>query len=92
MVFSKERPVILNRLCNKCANERSLPKSMIMTDASLQTDFKRPVGRGGFANVYRGEYDGRPAAVKVMRFHLSTDIDDLLSVCTTFHAVHKNQL
>lgn len=89
MVFSKERPVILNRLCRNCDLERSLPRSMIITDASLQILSTRPVAGGGFGDVFRGEFDGRPAAVKVMRLWISSDLGEFLRVCTIFHAFHK---
>lgn len=89
MVSPKERPVILNRLCKNCDLERSLPKLMVITDASIQTKSKIPVAGGGFGDVYEGEFVGRPAAIKVMRFWTSNDLDDFLSVCTTFRAVPK---
>jgi serine/threonine protein kinase len=36
--------------------------------------------------VYRGEYYGRPAAVKLMRLYASDDLGSFLSVCAPFHA------
>lgn len=89
MVFPKERPVILNRLCKNCDIERSLPKSMIITNASLQYKSKIPETGGGFGDVYRGEFGGRPVAIKVMRLWVSSDLNNFLSVCTAFQAPHR---
>lgn len=90
MVSPKERPVILNRLCKKCDLERKLPRSMIITNASLETiKSTLPVAGGGFGDVYKGEFNGRPAAFKVMRFWASSDLNDFLSVCAAFHVVRK---
>jgi hypothetical protein len=64
---------------------------MIIADASLQIKPVHPVAHGGFGDVFRGKCDGRPAAVKVMRLWVSSgrDLDDLIRVCTIFHAVRK---
>jgi hypothetical protein len=73
MVSPEERPGVLNRLCKKCDRERSLPSSMVVTYASLQVPPTLPEAGGGSGDVYRGEYNGRPAAVKVMRIYGSND-------------------
>jgi hypothetical protein len=84
MVSPKERPRTLNRLCKKCETERDLPGSMVVTFSSLKTDrTKLPEDGGGFADVYRGKYKGREAAVKLMRVYTSSNRELFLSVCIT---------
>lgn len=90
MASLKERPGILNRLCKKCGIKRSLPTSMVVAFSSLHIDRTRlPEAGGGFADVYRGEYNGRLVAVKRLRLYASDDFDIFLSVCILFCAAHK---
>ena len=35
---------------------------------------------GGYANVFRGECEGRTVAVKILRLHLTSDLDKCSSV------------
>ena len=35
---------------------------------------------GGYANVFRGEWEGRAVAVKILRLHLTSDLDKCSSV------------
>ena len=44
---------------------------------------------GGFADVYRCEYGGRPVAAKVIRVYLDRDPDRVQSVGISFRALHK---
>jgi hypothetical protein len=60
---------------------------MVVTYASLQVPPTLPEAGGGFGDVYRGEYNGRPAAVKVMRVYTSNNREAFLSVCTPLPAV-----
>ena len=48
--------------------------------------------RGGFADVHRGEYNGRTVAVKVARIYANSDRKLYFSVSEWFHAPHKEQL
>ena len=85
MVTPKERPEFLNRLCKMCDLQGSIPRSMVIT--SLQNVRTTAEYGGGFADVYRGEYDGRPVAVKVTRLYTRSDHRVLLSVGTPFPAL-----
>ena len=88
MVSLKDRPGILNRLGKTCYAERSLPTSMIVAFSSLRTN-RTPEACGGFGDVYRGEYRGRPAAVKRLRFYTSENREAFLQVCIPLCTVHK---
>ena len=35
---------------------------------------------GGFADVSRGTYEGRPVAIKVVRMYVTSDLDAIRSV------------
>lgn len=61
---------------------------MIITNASLQIKSTLAVAGGGFGDVFQGEFDGRPAAIKVMRLWTTSDLDEFLSVRTTPRAAH----
>ena len=77
---------------------RRLVKTLILLflgalDSILRACFSRgspeepkPVGRGGFADVYRGVFQGRPVAIKILRVYERTDVDKLLKVLSLFLA------
>ena len=44
---------------------------------------------GGFADVHRGKYNGRPAAVKVMRLYTTSNYELFFSVGASFHTTKK---
>ena len=44
---------------------------------------------GGFADVHRGKYNGRPAAVKVMRLYTTSNYELFFSVGASFHTAKK---
>jgi len=87
MVYEKERPELLNRLCKMCNNQRSLPRSMVIT--CLQNVPQIAECGGGSAAVYRGEHCGRQVAIKVLRFYASSNRDLFLSVSTLFHTLYN---
>ena len=47
---------------------------------------------GGFADVHRGKYNGRPAAVKVMRLYTTSNYELFFSVGASFHTAKKKTL
>jgi serine/threonine protein kinase len=81
----RERLTLLNKLCKTCSRHRVIPKSMHIPDCSEDSV---EIEGGGFANVSRGTYQGRPVAIKVVRVYITSDMDDILSVslCSTYTA------
>jgi hypothetical protein len=65
---------------------------MVIDVTGLQNVPDIPDYGGGFADVYRGECNGRPVAIKVVRFYASDDAGLFLSVGTPFRTSRKNQL
>jgi hypothetical protein len=91
MIYPEEKPEFLNLLCRMCQLQRNIPRSMVIDVATdLQNVPDVPDYGGGFADVYRGECNGRPVAIKVLRFYASKDADLFRSVGTPFHTAHKN--
>ena len=78
MISPRERPKFLNSLCKMCSLKRTLPKSMVIT--CLRKVSTIAEYGGGFADVYRGEYDGRTVAVKVARLYATSDLELRFSV------------
>jgi len=40
-----------------------------------------PQGHGGFADVWKGHYQGEDVAVKVLRVYLTSDFERIRRVC-----------
>ena len=90
MMSSRERPEFLNLLCKTCGLQRSLPASMIVS--CVQNIPSMAEYAGGFGDVHRGEYNGRPVAVKVMRLYTTSNYGLCFSVGVSFHATKKSPL
>ena len=45
-----------------------------------------PLGEGGFANVWRSEYNGRDVAVKVLKTYLKSDLVKIRNVGPHIHS------
>ena len=88
MVSSRGRPEFLNRLGRMCGQQHSLPTSMIVS--CLQNIPPMVECAGGFADVHRGEYNGRPVAVKVMRLYTTGNYEVFFSVSASFHTAKKS--
>ena len=56
-----------------CGCQALLPKSVQIPLCYNQTDI--PLGYGGYADVWRGEYQGCTVAVKVLRVFLMSNLD-----------------
>ena len=68
---------LFNRLCKMCGRHRMIPKAMQMPDCS---EGSVEIECGGFANVWRGTYQGRRVAVKVVRVYITSDLDTIFRV------------
>lgn len=62
-----------------CGQRALLPRSVKITPDYNR--FDDPQYRGGYADVWKGEYQGRKVAVKVLRMYVSSDLDKITSVC-----------
>ena len=68
----------LSALCRICSRQAVLPKSL-----QIPICYNRlgtPLYRGGFADVWKGEYEGCEVAVKVLRVYSTSDIAKVTSV------------
>ena len=62
-----------------CHEHGLLPSSHIITD-ELKWIGKFPAGRGAFAEIWRGVYEGSQVAVKALRVDLGIDLVTLEKV------------
>jgi hypothetical protein len=77
-IADEERGVflaILQKLCGACC---LLPKSHEISDG-LEIISPSPVAGGGFADVYKGSYNGLPVAIKMLRITV-TEKDGLAGI------------
>ena len=68
----------LSVLCKICGRQALLPRSLqipLCYDRSVH-----PLYRGGYADVWKGEYQGRHVAVKVLRVCSTSDFNKITSV------------
>jgi hypothetical protein len=87
MISRGERSELLNQLYKMCELQHSPPKSMVIP--CLDNVSTTAVRGGGSADTYRGEYEGRPVAVKVMQLYVCSDRGHSLSVGTPICALRK---
>ena len=73
----RERLELFNKLCKTCSRHRVIPASMQIPDCSEDSV---QVESGGFADVSRSTYNGRPVAIKVVRAYVTDNLDDIRSV------------
>lgn len=65
----------LKYLCRICGHHRLLPASYKLTSGLRKGD--RPIGNGGFAEVWKGSYNGRQVAIKVLKVYETSDMEDI---------------
>ena len=76
--LTSRRKKCLSVLCKICGRQALLPKSLqipLCYDRS-----KNPLYRGGYADVWMGEYQGHEVAVKVLRVYSASNLDKIISV------------
>jgi len=76
----------LNLLSGVCGVYRLLPRSLHIP--LCYDRLGTPLYRGGYADVWKGEHQGRPVAVKVLRVYLMDDFNKILSV--GYHNLSKS--
>jgi len=67
----------LSVLCKLCGRRALLPNSLQIPLCYDQSD--TPLYRGGFAEVWKGEHQGRQVAVKVLRVYSTSDFEKIAS-------------
>ena len=65
------RRICLSVLCRICGFQALLPRSLQIPFCYNRLD--TPLYRGGFADVWKGEYQGRHVAVKVLRVYSTSE-------------------
>ena len=75
---SKLRKKALSALCKVCGRQALLPRSLQIPPCYDRSD--EALHRGGYADVWMGEYEGRKVAVKVLRIFTTSDINKTTSV------------
>ena len=81
MLDSLELPLrmkSLRRLCKICAHHALLPRALQIPVYWDRSD--GPLYSGGYADVRKGEHQGREVAVKVLRVYTSNDFDKIRRV------------
>ena len=65
-------------LCKICGHQALLPRSV---QIPLCYDREStPLYRGGYAEVWKGEHEGREVAVKVLTVYMTSDLDKIRQV------------
>jgi len=75
----------LSTLCKICGRRGLLPRSLQIPLCYDRSD--TPLYRGGYADVWKGEYQGRHVAVKVLRVYSTSDFDKITNVGTVEYHV-----
>ena len=68
----------LAALCKICSRHGLLPRSMQISLCYNRSD--PPLYHGGFAEVRKGEHQGREVAVKVLKVYQTSDFDKITRV------------
>ena len=63
-----------------------LPKSMVITD--VRRNVPNPIAGGGFADVWRGLYEGQEVALKVLRFFGQSESDKQIIRVSSHHVYY----
>ena len=71
MVPSLRRKCLI-MLCKICSHHALIPRSMKIPLCYNRTE--APRYRGGFAEVWKGEYEGVEVAVKVLKVFVTSDL------------------
>jgi len=74
----------LNALCRICGRQASLPRSLQIPLSYDRSN--NPLYRGGYTDLWKGEYQGLDVAVKVLRVYSTSDFDKITSV-GSYHPV-----
>ena len=73
------RKKCLGALRTICGRQSLLPRSVQI--AYYHNPLDEPLYRGGYADIWAGEYQDRKVAVKVLRTYTSSDVGKIIRVC-----------
>ena len=76
----------LRALCRMCGHRGLLPKSLHVPRCCNRSD--RPLYRGGFADVWKGELRGSHVAVKELRVYSNANLSKIARV--SCHSLAKS--
>ena len=65
-------------LCKICGHQALLPRSLQIPLCYDRVD--TPLYRGGYADVWEGEHEGRKVAVKVLAVYMTSNLDKITRV------------
>jgi len=68
----------LNALCRVCGRLALLPRSLQLPHC--YNPQHTPLYRGGYADVWKGKYQDRPVAVKILRVYSTSDFEKIMRV------------
>ena len=71
----------LNTLCGICSRHGLLPRSVQIPLCYNRLD--APLYHGGYAEVWKGQHQGREVAVKVLKVCLADDLNKITRVGTS---------
>ena len=74
----RRRRKCLGALRKLCGRHALLPRSVQITPTYDRSN--DPQYRGGYAEVWKGKYQGRKVAVKVLIVYVSSDLDEIMKV------------
>ena len=76
-VSFEDRPEFLNILGKMCRRLKTIPDSLRIGNCprGLMDEYE-----GGCGTVSRGEYQGRPVAIKTLHLYLTSDLEEHFSV------------
>ena len=81
----KDQPEFLNMLGKMCRRLKTIPDSMHIADCASGTMDEEY--SGGCGTVSRGEYRGRPVAIKTLHFYFTSDFEECFGVNTLLDVV-----
>ena len=61
-----------------CGRDALLPRSLAIPLCYDPTE--NPLDQGGFANIWKGQYDGKEVAAKVLRVYAANDVQKIRKV------------
>lgn len=73
-------------MCRICGHRALLPRSLHIPPCHNRSDVPR--AKGGYADVWLGNHEGRQVAVKVLRVYSTTDLAKITRVSHGYGAVN----